>query len=50
MEGDLRVDQPAAQRLEPGECAFLVGFDEPRIAGDIGGEDRRQPAFDATRT
>ena len=30
------------------ECAFLVGLDQARIAGDIGREDRREPTFDAT--
>jgi hypothetical protein len=46
VAGDLRVDQLAAQRLEPTKRFFLVGPDQPRVAGDIGGQDRRQPAFD----
>jgi hypothetical protein len=45
---DLWIDHLGAQRLEPGERAFLVSLDQPRIAREIGGEDRRQPAFDAT--
>ena len=45
----LRVDHLSAQRLDPGERAFLVGPDQPRIPGDIGGQDRRQPTFDPTR-
>ena len=46
VAGDLRVDQLAAQRLEPTKRFFLVGPDQPRVAGDIGDQDRRQPAFD----
>ena len=45
MLGDARVDQFAPQRLERRQRPFLVLPDEPRIAGDIGGEDRRQPPF-----
>ena len=30
-----------------GAVAFLVGPDQARIAGDISGQDRRQPAFSA---
>ena len=37
-----------AERLEPAERAFLVGSDQPRIAGHIGREDRREPTFDAS--
>src|SRR5260370_42274822 len=37
-----------AQRLEPAEGPFLVGFDQARIARYIGGQDRRQPTFDPT--
>jgi len=48
LVGDLWVDHLGAQRLEPAECAFLVGLDQARIAGDIGREDRREPTFDAT--
>jgi hypothetical protein len=35
-----REDFLSAQRRER---AFLVRADQPRVAGDIGGEDRRQP-------
>src|SRR5947208_94347 len=44
----LPVDQLGAERLEPAKRAFLVGFDQARIAGDIGREDRREPTFDAS--
>jgi len=46
---DLRIDQLGAQGLETRERAFLVGPDQTRVAGDIGGQDRRQPAFGTTR-
>src|SRR6516165_2253362 len=39
----------AAHRLEPAERAFLIGFDQPRIAGDIGGHDCRKSTLDAIR-
>jgi hypothetical protein len=48
MVGDLRVDDLGAQRLEPAEGAFLIGFDQARIAGDNGREDRREPTFGAS--
>jgi hypothetical protein len=48
--GDLRIDQLGTERLEAAERPFLVGFDQARIAGHIGGEDRREPPFDASRT
>ena len=48
MAGDLRIDHLGAERLEPAERAFLVGLDQPRVAGDIGREDRREPTFDAS--
>jgi hypothetical protein len=41
--GDAGIDQLAAQRLERGQRALLVLPDQPRIAGDIGGQNRRQP-------
>jgi hypothetical protein len=34
MFRDLGVDQPAAQRFEPSERAFLVGFHQPRVASN----------------
>ena len=43
MAGDLRVDDFGAQRLESAKRALLVGLDQPRIARDIGRENRRQP-------
>jgi hypothetical protein len=48
MAVDLWIDHFGAERLEPAESPFLVGFDQARIAGDIGREDRREPTFDAT--
>ena len=41
MAADHRIDQLGTKRLEPAERPFLVGFDQARIAGDIGREDRR---------
>jgi hypothetical protein len=46
VPGDFRIDQLGAQRLEAAECAFLVCLDQPRIARDIGRQDRREPTFD----
>jgi hypothetical protein len=48
MLGDLWVNNLGAERLEPGQSPFLVGFDQARTARYIGGEDRREPTFDAT--
>jgi hypothetical protein len=48
MARDLRVYHLGAQRLKPAERAFLVGFDQARVAYDIGREDRREPTFDAS--
>ena len=47
---DLRVGKLAPQRLQRGESAFLVRAHQPRIAGDIGGENGGQLAFDAFRS
>ncbi len=47
MFGDRRVDQRRAERFQAIEGALLVLADEARIAGDIGCQDRRQPAFGA---
>jgi hypothetical protein len=44
---DLRIAQLAPDRLQRSERAFLVVSHRPRIAGDIGRQNRRQPAFDA---
>ena len=43
---DFGVGQLAPECLERGERAFLVLAHQPRIARDIGRQDRRQPAFD----
>jgi hypothetical protein len=48
MLGDLWVNNLGAERLEPGQSPFLVGFDQAPTARYIGGEDRREPTFDAT--
>ena len=48
MLGDFRIDHFGAQRLEPAERSFLIGTDQARIAGHIGGKDRREPTFDAS--
>ena len=37
--GDFRIEELATQRLQAFERAFLVHPHQPRIAGDIGGED-----------
>ncbi len=42
--GDFRIDQLAAQRLEPFERAFLVRPHQPRIPRHIGGKDRGETA------
>ena len=47
MGGDPWIDHSGAKHLQPAEGAFLVGFDQARVAGDIGREDRREPTFDA---
>jgi hypothetical protein len=41
MFGDAWIDQLAPQCPERRERTLLVGADQPRVAGDIGGEDRR---------
>src|SRR6516162_707553 len=40
------IDQLSAMGVEPRERAFLVLAHQPAVAGDIGREDRRQPALD----
>ena len=47
MRGDRRVDQRLSHPLQPVEGALLVDADQPRIPGDIGGQDGSQPAFGA---
>ena len=49
MPGDTGIDQLAPARLELGERAFLVSAHQARIAGDIGGNDRRHLAFGLRR-
>ena len=46
MLGDLGVDQFAADRLQRRERALLVRPHQARVAGDIGGQNGRQPALD----
>ena len=46
MLGQERVDDLGAQPADRGERARLVLLDQPRIADDVGGEDRRQPPLD----
>jgi hypothetical protein len=48
MAGNLRIDNLGAEHPEPAECSFLVNLDQPRVAGDIGREDRGEAAFDAS--
>ena len=45
--GDFRIDEFAAMRSEPSQRASLVLAHQPRVAGDIGGEDGGEPALDA---
>ncbi len=45
---DLRVDEFVAQRLEADQSAGLVDLHQSRIAGDVGGDDGRQPALDGS--
>ena len=42
MHGDGRVDQIAAQRPQPRQNPILVGSGKPRIADDVGHQDRGQ--------
>ena len=44
MLPDLRIDKLAAMRPQALERALLVRSHQPRVAGDIGGEDRRKTA------
>ena len=46
MHGDGRVDQIAAQRPQPRQCAILVRAREPAVADHIRDQDRRDfPGF-----
>ncbi len=42
MHGDGRIDQVAAERPQPRQNPVLVGSGKPRIADDVGHQDRRQ--------
>src|SRR5438874_9127124 len=42
--GDTRIDKLGPQRLESRQGAFLVRPHQPRVAGDIGGQDRGEAA------
>jgi hypothetical protein len=44
MLGEFRIEELVTQRLEVFERAFLVRPHQPRITGDIGGEDRGETA------
>jgi len=48
MHGDPGIDQLAAICFEARKGAFLVGADQARTAGNIGGENRREPTFDTS--
>ena len=49
MFGDHRIDDLAAQRLEPGQGARLVEAHQPAVPHHVGGEDRDQLPFCALR-
>ena len=42
MHGDGRIDQVAAERPQPRQNPILVGSGKPRIADDVGHQDRGQ--------
>ena len=42
MHGDGRIDQVAAKRPQPRQNPILVGSGKPRIADDVGHQDRGQ--------
>jgi hypothetical protein len=42
MHGEDRIDQVAAQRSQPGKDAIFVRSSKPRVADDVGDQDRRQ--------
>jgi hypothetical protein len=47
MPGDRRIDDVAAQRLQPAERAGLIEAHQARIADHIGRQNGREPALDA---
>ena len=46
-DGERRLNHLRPDRLQPAECSFLVRADQPRIAGDIGSQDRGEPPLGA---
>ena len=46
MPGNLGIDQLAPMGLQLREGPFLVGANQPAVAGDICRENGGQPAFD----
>lgn len=42
---DLRIDELPEMRLEARVRSLFIGTHQPRVAGDIGGEDRRKSAL-----
>ena len=42
MHGDGRIDQIAAERPEPRQCAILVRAGKPTVSNHIGRQDRRE--------
>jgi len=47
MLGDFGIGEFTANRTQHREHAFFILADQPRIAGDIDGQNSRQPALDA---
>jgi hypothetical protein len=45
--GDAGFDQLAEQRIKPLERTFFVSTHQPRVADNVGCDDRRQPSLDA---
>src|ERR1035437_428398 len=44
MFGDLGIDEFLTVPLELAQRAFLIGAHQPAVAGNVAGENRRQPA------
>jgi hypothetical protein len=49
MTGNGRIDKVAPKPLQRSQSANLVRAHQPTVADDVGGEDRRQSAFDTLR-
>ena len=47
LDGAARVGDLVAPRAQPGQGSLLVLAHQPSVAGDIGGEDRREVPLDA---